>query len=211
MKVAIFCNTRTASKLVLNRLAILLKLKSLSEPFSNFTDRSSPPYTLEESIYIRDNIYDSENIIFKIASFNYNESFDSIEFIDYSKFDKIIILNRKNLVDIVCSIYAGEIIKNLNFEDDSIDCIDYIIPIDYAYIWKRTHNKNFIKVSNLIKEKSNNVLEIFYEDLKHEFLFRSQIQSFFNIKIPCPLYEWRESNIKNRCLNYFEIEDIINQ
>ena len=220
MKVVIFCNTRTASKLVLNKVGLAVshhlqktqktRLRSLSEPFTNFLEPSKP-YTLEQCIDIRNKIYTTDNIIFKIASFNYRESFDSIEFIDYSKFDKIIILNRRNLVDIVCSIYAGEVVKNSNFEDDSIDCEDFTIPIEYADRWKRTHNKNFINVSNIIKKQSSNVLEIFYEDLKKETIFRSQIESFFNIKISSPLYEWRESNIKNRCLNYFEIKDILNQ
>lgn len=220
MKVAIFCNTRTASKLVLNRLAILLKLKSLSEPFSNFIDLSKP-FDVKYCRLMRDNIYNDDDAIFKITSFNYEISFDGLEFIDYTKFDKTVILNRKKLVDIVCSIYAGKYIRNGDYEDDTIDCIDYEIPAHEVLYWYVAHQVNFIKISNLIKEK-NNYVEIFYEDLKNEPAIRKQFLSSFDTffvnsnhrvqfyhRIENPLYTWRESNIKNRCINYFEIEDAL--
>lgn len=207
MKVAIFCNTRTASKLVLNRVGILLKLKSLSEPFSNFLEPSKP-YDLEYCKGIRDQLYTDNNYIVKITSFNYDESFDNINFIDYNKFDKTIILNRKNLTDVVCSIHAGRYVRNGDYEDDTIDCAEYEIPAHEVLFWYTSHQINFIKISNLIKEQ-NNYIEIFYEDLKNEPFIRKQLSSAFNVTIDKPLYAWRESNIKNRCINYFEVEDAL--
>ena len=207
MKVAIFCNTRTASKLVLNRVGILLNLKSLSEPFSNFLEPSKP-YDLEYCKNIRDQLYTDNNYIVKITSFNYKRSFDNINFIDYDMFDKTIILNRKNLTDVICSIYAGEYVRNGDYEDDTIDCADYEIPAHEVLFWYVAHQVNFIKISNLIKEK-NNYIEIFYEDLKNEPFIRKQLSSTFNVTIDKPLYIWRESNIKNRCINYFEVEDAL--
>jgi hypothetical protein len=207
MKVAIFCNTRTASKLVLNRLAILLKLKSLSEPFTNFLNPSKP-FDLDYCKKMREKIYNDNNIIFKIASFNYKANFNSLDFIDYSKFDAIVILNRKNLTDIVCSIYAGEYVRDNDYEDDIIDCLDYTVPAEEVLDWYVANQVRFVKVTNIIKEQ-NNFIEIFYEDLKNEPAIRKQIELFFNVSIDYPLYTWRESNIKNRCLNYFEIEDAL--
>jgi hypothetical protein len=207
MKVAIFCNTRTASKLVLNRLAVLLKLKSLSEPFTNFID-TSKPFDLDYCKNVRDQIYKRNNCIFKISSFNYKINFDSLDFIDYTKFDATVILNRKNLTDIVCSIYAGEYVRNENYEDDIIDCLDYTIPAQEVMYWYVAHQVKFMKVTNIIK-KQNNFIEIFYEDLKNELAIRKQIELFFNVSIDYPLYTWRESNIKNRCLNYFEVDEAL--
>jgi len=220
MKVAIFCNTRTASKLVLNRLAVLLKLKSLSEPFTNFID-TSKPFNLEYCKNVRDQIYNDNNIIFKIASFNYKANFNSLDFIDYSKFDATVILNRKNLTDIVCSIYAGEYVRNENYEDDIIDCLDYTIPAQEVLVWYVANQVRFVKVTNIIKEQ-NNFIEIFYEDLKNEPAIRKQFLSSFDTffvdsnhrvefyhRIENPLYVWRESNIKNRCLNYFEVDEAL--
>ena len=206
--------------MVLNRLAVLLKLKSLSEPFTNFLEPSKP-FDINYCEAMREKIYNSEDCISKIVSFNYEISFDSLNFIDYSRFDKVVILNRRNLTDVICSIYAGIYIRNRNYEDDIIDCDDYIIPANEVLIWYVAHQIRFIKVSSIIKKQSD-YLEIFYEDLKNEPAVRKQFLSSFEDllvesnrqvefyhRIENPLYSWRESNIKNRCLNYFEVEEAL--
>ncbi len=181
MKVCVFSSPRTRSMLIPNLLERYLGLTNYRETFAY------PKRVYEVDYHRLMRLVDNDNYVVKITPSSFHHgTFLRPDIFPWLAFDKIIILNRKNIVEQVASwmvlSYAQTIDPN-NILDSTVEALKDVkkirVPISLLRYSLRCINE-FYQINELIQKQGVPTLTLTYEDFDVNYI--STFGNFFGVK-----------------------------
>ncbi len=181
MKVCVFSSPRTRSMLIPNLLERYLGLTNYRETFAY------PKRVYEVDYHRLMRLVDNDNYVVKITPSSFHHgTFLRPDIFPWLAFDKIIILNRKNIVEQVASwmvlSYAQTIDPNniLNSTVEALKDVKQIrVPVSLLRYSLRCINE-FYQINELIQKQGVPTLTLTYEDFHIDYI--STLGNFFGVK-----------------------------
>lgn len=183
MRICIFAHARSGSNFLRTTLAHQYKLQDLYEIFDSEQNNNTDPFEIMKK----------DDIVFKIMAHDFfTVSFDSI---DWNSFDQVWVIERKNLVDALCSNFIASH-TNLFSGNPPPPRQKFIVDLNYFVNWIKQIDM-FFEIKSKILKLVKNVNLVYYEDImvsqENSSIF---MPSNFNYKADCENYKELEKKFE---------------
>ena len=185
MKILIVSHGRCGSSILEQSIAKEYNLTLYSELFGT-TNKDQTIRSFDERIKLLNN----DNYITRIQGWDLL-NYDILK-IDLSIFDKVYILQRKNLTDALCSYYIMR-----KTTEHSAERQQFNIPNKFFYEWKNTIDA-FFEYKTFVMKHRPDYMQCYYENIKNNFTedFWTTKISNFNYSVDCLNYNDMEKKVK---------------